>query len=238
MKTLQIEKKRLVIAFLLLGSLCSYSQDDALSAIGKIYNAYNGAAAIRFNGSMKMYAKGQPAKIIEKMQSSYTIKDKNFICTIGPVAMLLNRNYYISVDNEEKLMMVGRQKDLAAAAKVPVLNIDQFRKGILEKKILAVVIDKGATAILQLTDLSGNSGYNSYSIEYAVSSGHMKKVVLETDAYNDEQNKTLVLEINYTEPVPAENGTDLFSEKTFFSIVHNKLLPAPGYKNYQIINQL
>jgi hypothetical protein len=233
-----IQKRIAVSFFLLLVLINGNAQNEAMNAIAKIYNAYNSNTIIRFNGNMKMFAKSEPAKIIEKMRSSYIIKDKNFICIIGPVEMLLNDNYYVSVDNSEKIIMIGRKKDLAAAARMPVLNIDQFKKQITDKKIQAVAGKNGTTAVLQLTDEKGASGYNSYNIEYDEVKGYMKKVVLETDAYNNENDKTLVLEINYTQPEPVENTKDFFSEKTFFSIVNNKIQLTPDYKNYQIINQL
>ncbi|HTE11318.1 MAG TPA: hypothetical protein VK645_10110 [Chitinophagaceae bacterium] len=232
-----MQTRIVVIVFMLVAVTPARAQDDVLAAIQKIYNAYNSGHVIRFAGNMKMYDKNDPAKIIEKMQSNYLVKDKNFSCSIGPVEMLLNDKYYVSVDNSDKLIMIGYKKDLSATAQAPVLNISQFKKMIADKKMEAVVSNKAGVAVLQLSDINGASGFTMYNIEYNAASGYMKKVILETGS-NSGTGKTMVLEINYSGPAAVTDGKDVFSEKSFFSIVNNKIQVTANYKTYQIINQL
>jgi len=232
-----MQTRIVAIFFMMVAVTPAHAQDDVLAAIQKIYNAYNSSHAIHFAGNMKMYDKNDPTKIIERMKSNYIVKDKNFSCNIGPVEMLLNDRYYVSVDNSDKLIMIGHKKDLSATAKAPVLNISQFRKMITGKKMEAVVSNKAGTAVLQLTDINGVSGFTLYNIEFNAASGYMKKVILETGS-SIGTGKTIVLEINYSEPAAVKDGKDAFSEKYFFSIVNNKIQVTASYKNYQVINQL
>ena len=232
-----MQRRLAVIILLIIVVTALHAQDAALAAIEKIYNGYNNQTAIHFSGSMKMFAKNNPSKIMDRIQSSYTVKNKNFSCSIGSVSILLNDSYYVLVDNNDKLIMIGLKKDLSAVTSTPVLNLDQIKKQVTAKKILAVTVNKGAVSILQLTDTDGRSGFNAYIIEYSTSTGYMKKVVLETDNYNNE-GKTMVLEISYTDPAPVLSDKDAFSEKSFFSVVNNKIVLSANYKNYQIINQL
>ncbi len=215
--------------------ICLSAQDNAITALRKIQHSYNGGKAIRFTGSMKMYAKNQPSRIIDQLQSSYILKNKNFRCSIGPVSMLLNNDYYISVDNSGKLIMLGRRKDLPVMAGNPVLNLGQLEKWLGEKKIQATVSVNTVNTVLQLTDMEAVSGFNAYSIEFNTINGYMKKVVMESVASN-EPGKTTVLEINYSEPLPATNTS--FSEKPFFSVVGNSIQLSAAYRGYQLINQL
>jgi hypothetical protein len=233
-----MQKRIAGVVLLLVAVIAGHAQDDASAVIQKIYNAYNNNTAIHFTGSMKMYVKNDPSKIIDRIQSSYTVKNKNFSCSIGAVAMLLNDNYYVSVDNSDRLIMIGRKKDLPSVASTPVLNLDQLKSRIAGKKIQAVTAGKGTAAILQLTDIDGSSGFSMYNIEYDTTTGYMKKVVLETINYNNQAGKTMVLEINYTQPEFMAGDKNAFSEKSFFSVVNNKIQLTANYKNYQIINQL
>jgi hypothetical protein len=215
----------------------SYPQQDAAGELQKLYKAYNNGTVLRFTGSMKMYGKNEPLKILEKMQSSYTLKGKNFFCRIGPVEMMMNDLYYVSVDNSDKLMMIGNKKDLPNM-QMPVLNIEQIKKWINDKKMHATASLKGSFGILELFDPSGITGYNKYTIEYDKQTGYMKKVLLETSAADENNLNTMVLEIIYSNPVAVETSANLFSEKTFFSIVNKNIQLARDYKGYQIINQL
>ena len=134
--------------------------------------------------------------------------------------------------------MIGNKKDLSGTEQIPVLNTAQFKTWIEEKTLGAAVLSKGATSVLQLTDMQGITGYNLYSITYDAATGFMKKVVLEISDYNDASHKAVVLEITYSSPVPAEKSNNAFSEKHFFSIAGNKIKLTANYKNFQLINQL
>jgi hypothetical protein len=216
----------------------AYAQPDALAAIRKIYAAYNTPNAIRFYGSLKMYIKNNPGKIMETMQSSYIIRGTNFACSIGPVEMLLNDNYYVSVDKTIRLIMIGNKKDLSGTEQIPVLNTAQFKTWIEEKTLKATVLSKGTTSVLQLTDVKGITGYNLYNITYDAITGFMRKVMLEISDYNDASHKTVVLEITYSNPVRVQKNSNTFSEKHFFSVTKNKIQLTANYRNYQLINQL
>lgn len=212
------------------------AQADALAAIQKIYNAYNTNNAVRFTGNIKMFARDQPAKLIERMQCRYILQHKKFVCKIGPIEMLLNDSYYVSVDNSDKILIVGRKKDLSAFAGAAVLHLEQLKSLVTGNKIKAIVSVKGSTGILQLIDSACSSGFGRYSIEYSTQSGCMKKVLLETAG--NEPAKIMVLEINYSAPEIISANQETFSEKAFFTIVNNKILLSDGYKNYQLVNQL
>ena len=231
-------KQKKITFFLLffLWAVCLSAQDKAIAAIQKIYSSYTGNTSIHFTGNMKMYAKNEPLRIIDRLQSSYTLKNKNFHCSIGPVSMLMNDDYYVSVDNSDKLIMVGRKKDLPAMAGNPVLNLEQLKKGIADREIQATVTVNGTEGVLQLTDAAGSSGFISYRIEFTTATGYMKKVIMETGGSSENTGKIMVLEINYTAPSPAETAS--FSEKPFFSVINNQIQLTAAYKNYQIINQL
>ncbi|MEP6728592.1 MAG: hypothetical protein ABJC98_22405 [Bacteroidota bacterium] len=232
-----LEKIRNIILFLLMVAKAD-AQNEALMAMQKIYNAYNSGSTIDFNGTMIMYAKNNPGKIIEKMESSYTIKAMNFTCHIGPVLMLLNDNYYVSADKTLKLIVIGHRKDLPGNGGIPVLNIAQFKTWIQDKAIKASVIPQGNNLFLQLSDPGGISGYHLCSIVCNAKTGYMKKVLMEMDDYNDIARKTMVLEINYTVPVVKESSRNEFSERSFFSFRNNKIRITDNYKGYQVINQL
>ncbi|MES1225446.1 MAG: hypothetical protein ABUT20_58745, partial [Bacteroidota bacterium] len=200
------------LASLIIVSLCfllpaaATAQPDALSAIQKIYGAYNTGNAIRFTGNLKMYIKSDPGKIIDKTKSTYVLRGGNFLCSIGPVEMLLNDNYYVSVDKSIKLIIIGNKKDISGTGQMPALNLRQFKKWIGEKTIEASVAGGGSNSILELIDAQGVTGYNLYSITYDAITGYMKKVVMEVYDNNDSSHKTVVLEINYTNPVAAEKN--------------------------------
>lgn len=235
---MQWNKKMLLAAGLLLLYNALLAQADPLACIDKIYGAYKSNHVASFNGAMKMYTKSNPQKIIETMQSSYTMKGANCICRIGPVLMLLNENYYVSVDNTLKLLVIGYRKGLSSIDQQPVLNIGRFKALLHDKSIEAAVINNGALRVLQLTDTHNVTGYSFCSIAYNPVTGYLKKVVMETSDYNDEAHKTMVLEIDYTAPVPVGESKSLFSEKPFFSINNNKVRVADNYRTYQLINQL
>jgi len=232
-----LEKIRNIILFLLVVAKVD-AQNEALMAMQKICTAYNSGSTINFNATMIMYAKNNPGKIIEKMESSYTLKAMNFTCHIGPVLMLLNDNYYVSADKTLKLIVIGHRKDLPGNGGMPVLNIAQFKALIKDKAIQASVIPQGNNLFLQLSDPEGISGYHLCSIVCNAKTGYMKKVVMEIDDYNDTTGKTMVLEINYTVPVVAEKNKNAFSEKPFFSFSNNAIRTTDNYKGYQVINQL
>ncbi len=221
--------------FFVIGIFNLQAQDNALDAIEKIYNGYSNGTAIHFTGSIKMYAKNEPSRILDHLQSSYTLKNSHFSCSIGPVSMLLNNDYYVSVDNSAKLIMLGHKKDLPAMAGNPVLNLAQLKKWLKEKKMQASLSVNGDAAILQLTDINAVSGFTFYHIAFNTNTGYMKRVVMESAAHT-EKGKIIVLEIKYSAPLPAGNYS--FSEKDFFSIVDNRLQLSEVYRNYQLINQL
>lgn len=231
--------KLLIKTFIcLIIACCGYAQGDALGAIQKIYSAYNKGYAISFSGTMKMYTKNNPAKIIERVSTRYLIKGHNFNCSIGPVDMLLNEKYYVSADKSVRVIIIGNKKDLAATMQAPALNLDQFAKWIKEKNINARIIPGTNAQDLLLTDPHRLTGYDSYRITYDPSTGFMQKAILELFDDNDPGHKTMVLEINYTRPEIAVEGKNSFSERHFFSVQQNKIRLQNNYKGYQLINQL
>jgi hypothetical protein len=232
---MKMKHKIIATAVLLLGGLhCILAQDNALAAISKIAKAYNSTAAVHFTGQMKMYAKNNPSKIIDRLQGSYTINNKNFHCSIGPVSLLLNEDYYVSADKSSKVITIGRKKDLRAMTNATVVNFEQLKKWVMEKRIVAVVANKANSTQLQLTDTDGSTGFNTYTIEYNNTSGYMKKAVLETAAVG-EAGTRMVLEIVYTEPVAAYNTA--FSETSYFTMINHQVHLSPAYKTYQIISR-
>jgi hypothetical protein len=216
----------------------AHAQKDALAAIQAINNAYNSGITLSFRGSLKMYNKAHPEKLMEKMQSTYVLKGGNFMCSIGPVEMLLNDSYYVSVDKAIKLVIIGYRTDLSGTSQMPVLNTAQFKQWITANTIQASVTSGSRSAVLQLRDTPASTGYKLYKIKYDVVSGFMKEVLLETSDNNDVTNKTVVLEINYSTPVKMIEDESTFSEKKFFSVVNKKVLLTSNYKGYQLINQL
>lgn len=224
--------------YLLFVAQATNAQADAVAAIRKIYSAYNKDYAIRFSGNMKMYNSNSPAKTIERISASYLLKGKSFKCSIGPVDMLLNEKYYVSVDKSVKIIIVGNKKDLNATMQSPVLNIDQIDKWLQQKNVLATVTRQNGIATLDLMDPKRVTGYDHYRIMYDAQTGFMQKVLLELSDDNDALHKTVVLEINYTLPVALTAGKDAFSEKQFFSIRKNRFGINETYKHYQLINQL
>ncbi|MFT3935473.1 MAG: hypothetical protein QM726_17735 [Chitinophagaceae bacterium] len=214
------------------------AQDDASKVIQKIVNAYHSDKPMRFSGSMKMYPKTNAAKVSERMESEFILHGKKFYCSIGPLQMLLNDDYYVSVDKADKLIMIGHHKDVSGTANVPVLNMDAFALLIKEKKIEAIISKQGGNSLLQLNDAENVTGYSAYSIEYDASTGYMKKVLLERKDANTASGKTMVLEINYTIPVAISANKNVFSEKPFFSIVNKRIQLTDNYRGYQVINQL
>lgn len=214
------------------------AQADALSAIQKIYNAYNKPYSIHFNGTMKMYKKNFPGKIIERIESVYTIQKENFICHVGSVQMLLNDNYYVSADKSVKILVIGHRKDLSGTEQIPAVNLSRFKKWIKDKTIAASLVSNKLLSILQLTDPHGITGYNSYQVFFSSQTGYMQKVLLETSDNNDPSRATMVLEIDYSIPSTGQGNNNLFSEKQFFSVTHDQLRVNATYKNYQLINQL
>ncbi len=214
------------------------AQTDALNSIRKICSAYTKTYTVSFNGTMKMYNKNDPAKIIERVSASYLLNAGSFKCSIGPVEMLLNNRYYVSVDKSVKIIIIGNKKDLNATMQSPVLNIDQIGKWIKEKNIDATVIKQNKIDVLELKDPKRVTGYDYYQIIYDHETGFMQKVLLELSDDNDVLHKTMVLEINYTRPLVQEGSRDMFSEKQFFSIRQNKIEVKNNYKGYQLINQL
>jgi len=217
---------------------CGYAQGDALVAIQKIYSAYNKGYAISFNGTMKMYVKNNPAKIIERVPTRYLIKGRNFNCSIGPVDMLLNEKYYVSADKSVRVIIIGNKKDLGATMQAPALNLDQFAKWIKGKNMDARIIPGTNARELLLIDPHRLTGYDSYRIAYDPSTGFMQKVILELSDDNDPSHKTMVLEINYSRPEIAAESKNSFSERQFFSVQQNKIQLYNNYKGYQLINQL
>jgi len=214
------------------------AQSDALAAIRKIYSAYNTDYVMRFSGSMKMYKSNSPSTIIERTAASYLLKAGSFRCSIGPVDMLMNERYYVSVDRSVKIIIVGNKKDLEATIRSPVLNIDQIDKWLRQKSISATVSRQNNVETLDLKDPKRITGYDHYSIVYDSRTGFMQKVLLELSDDNDPLRKTMILEIEYTRPSAEKTARDPFSEKQFFTIRENKFEISDRYKSYQLINQL
>lgn len=212
-----------------------HGQNNAIKALQKIHNSYNSRTAIRFTGNITMYVKSQPSRITDQLSCSYTLQNDKFLCSIGSVLMLLNDKYYVSVDKKDKLIMLGRRKNLPAMAGNPVLDLSRLEKWMTEKKIQASVSAAGDNAQLQLTDIAAISGFNAYTIEFNTHTGYMKRVLIEAHAGNKTSEVT-VLDIRYSMPRAAADAQ--FSEKDFFSITGDKVLVASPYRNYQLINQL
>ena len=215
-----------------------FAQENIAAAMEQIYKAYSSSYALSFTGKMKMYVKGNPSKIIEALQSSYAIKESNFFCTTGLVQLLMNDDYYVSVDKALRLIVVGYKRDIAETYRLPVLNLASFRKYLGDGVISGTVKRQDNLVLLQLNDPKVLTGCALYNIIYDSKKGYLKKVTMEMSDHYNTSNKVMVLEINYTAPVIIRDGSKSFSEKPFFSIVNNKIRLAHAYKNYQLINQL
>lgn len=214
------------------------AQKDVLAAVKKIADAYNTREAISFTGSMRLYASDHPGKIIERMQSNYLIKGTRLLCSLGPMEMLLNEQYYVTVDKTIKVITIGHRKDLSSTAQLPVLNTGRFQQWITAKTITAAVAVHGKSRVLQLTDTKGATGYNLYRIWYDYSTGYIEKMLMETAGFNNIPHQKMVLQINYSKPLRPPASKNSFSENRYLTIAGNTIHVKEYYKTYQLINQL
>ncbi|MEO5684263.1 MAG: hypothetical protein ABIQ88_16600 [Chitinophagaceae bacterium] len=215
-----------------------YAQVEEVVIMKKICAAYNTVDAISFNSDMKMYSGSNPKKIIEKSHSTYTLQGVNFICRSGSSIMLLNDKYCVAADNMLKLIVVGRRNHLSGTALLPVLNLVQLKSLVSKGKITASILTDNDKPVLQLADPQEVSGCRLYKIAFDERSYFLKNVIVEIADSKDADHKTMVLETSYSTPFANQEKNKMFSEKTFFTIVRNRIVLAGNYKRYQIINQL
>lgn len=231
-------KNAVLIGFLFLFSAeAATSQSDALSAMQRITGAYQTQSALRFSGKMIMYRKGEPHRIIETMSAKYLIQGNNVSCTFGPMQILMNSDYYVSVDNSIRIMVVGRNRDLAATGQLPVLNIGKLKEWVAGNKISATLVKEKAEDVVELSDSRQLSGFSRYRIRFTPA-GFLTSVVMETSDYHSNAGPVMVLEVNYSKPAVIESSRTDFSERTFFSLYHNRPRVAAKFTGYQVINQL
>ena len=214
------------------------AQEDALNAIEKISRAYQSEHTLSFTANMKMYNRANPAAIIEQMQCSYLLHRALFNCRIGPVEMLLNDSFYVSVDRSVKMIIIGHKKDLSGTEQMPALNTTVFKQWIGNKAVEAKLLKRGSLHILTIADQHGIGPYNFYAISFDPVTGYMKTVQLELSDKADSTHKTMVLSIQYSTPTVVVPSREEFSEKRFFSMVNKKIYLNSQYKNFQLINQL
>ncbi len=227
-----------VMLFFCLPWLTTRAQADPMAAVQKIITAYHPAKAIRFTGTMTLYAKNDPGKVLESVNSSFLLQEEKFYCSIGPVEMLRNNAYYVSADNANKQIMIGRPKDLPANKQMPVLNMGRLAALLKEKKITIVPFGSGMQAGLQIADRQCLTGYNGYTIVYDAGTGYIEKAAVETDAYKKATGKTLVLEVSYTKPVVVRKTKNVFSERLFFFGSGKVVQLMARYKDYRLVIRL
>ncbi|MEO6314591.1 MAG: hypothetical protein ABIU63_09105 [Chitinophagaceae bacterium] len=230
-------KKSVFILILLVAVMKMLAQDEVPDVIKKIYNSYNQPVTIYFTGKIQMYDKAFPEKIIDRAECRYTMTNNSFNGSIGPVSILLNDRYYVSADNGSKILVIGRRKDLPKMSGTPVSYLEQLSNGIAGGEYTAIASHSTNAGLLELKQVRRKDGATAFAITYNILTGYMEKVMVENTNYDNGSGKTMVLEITYSKPIKLIAGSG-FSEKVFFSIVHNKLEVNNAYKDYQLINQL
>ena len=212
---------------------------DALTDLTHINNTYYGAKTLSMNMSFTVYENGVFDKTLDVEKGSYIKNGKYSYSSYGQLESVVNKDYYIIVDNREKEIMISkiiRGKDS-----------DFGNPSELHEELAEMV--KGCKRI-KYSALSGNNGkyeieienpqYSKLVIEFSRATFFISKILFH---YKEKVNlvpedpgsrKILpVLEVTYSDiKVNPSLAPSLFTYERFLSASKGTFIKKTEYRNY------
>lgn len=211
------------------------SNDQAISDFNNVYKAYLGYTRISMDVVYEYYGSHTSERPVQTSYGSMKRDGKNFYNKILNTETLLNGDYFINIDHNNKIILVNNPVNTVPNNGLPIKLDDYFK--------LYSYVNKE------------EPDQNTVSYKFGIPQGNVEEVEVAFDRKTflvhkivifyrqgvnykrGDKNEKPRVEILYknisTNPVFAD---DCFSEKRFLTFSQTKTSPNPKYKTYRLFN--
>lgn len=230
------------VLLLLICSADSMAQRDAFSELSKIREAYSQPKGILFRSTITMYKTGNLWEPLDKISCQYALKGANYYCKIGPIELVKNNEYFVSVDHEDQYLKVGDARKIPTQQDAFITGLSSLKQLLANKSFIGEISSKGNQSILILTAAANAyTDVRKYTVYYRSGSYLIDRVLMEVNQVNDDGNQeevTLETVYSYSQIQQVTEIDNFLNLSRFVEIKGNTIELGAAYKKYQLINQL
>ncbi len=229
----------LLLCSLLITGLAAHAQQQPWEELQRLCQTYAHPQGMSFHVGLKMYTAQQPVKIIDQLQAVYRLSDNNYYIQMGPVEIVKNNHCVLSIDHDEKLMLLSpiastAEKDNLSAMVMDIGKLLESMKsgGTRMQKVL-----RGNDTWLELSQLP-DPAIQQCNIQFDPQTFLIKRVWIKAMDGSQSKQAPVIVDISYDSYRFAAQETSWFNETRFVAIKGKQAALQQAWKQYNLINQL
>lgn len=215
-------------------------QADPRKEARMIFRNYGMNPVFSFKAIIKMYAAGNPEKLIDKLDAEYVLQNDQYYCKMANIEIIRNGKVNFIVDHDEKVLLLGKydrnrhnDEQEHKAFSLPSL----FGRMQMDS-IQYAISTKGSLRQLSITGMR-DPRILKYQLIYDPSTYLVKQLLIEMKPEDNTYGKNnIVVDINYSGYDRTPKPAAFFSGKKYLQLQGEKATLSPAYKSYQLVNQL
>ncbi|HEY8915461.1 MAG TPA: hypothetical protein VIM87_03455 [Chitinophaga sp.] len=215
------------------------AQQPGWDVLQQICKEYDKADVMSFQSHIKLYAANKPSVIQSTLEVSCMINKEQAYTKAGPVEIIRNGQYLLTVDHEDKLLLVAdlhtnqQKKDLQSQ----MFDVKRFLEDMQQSGAKAQKVMRGNNYWLELTSLT-TPGMQQCNIMYDPGTFLVKRVWMQVAGEMVGAPDASVVDIAYDQYLFNAPDVGKFATARFVAINGKIAVLQEKYKNYTLINQL
>lgn len=221
----------LLAIWLLLTPLMMVGQTakEVVKEMNKTYASLSG-----FQMEVKMVVKDANGAVVSSYRGESAKNGASFYSEIMGKKMLVNNNYMVSVDESQKLIVVGEKpKEQATQQNDPSAMIDQLFE---QSKQVMSFYKKADDRYYIRVEMKDDPLYEHVDLVVRKKDHALLHFAYQVKSDSEVSYERIEIDYSNVQLNPGA-GKSKFSEKQFVTVSAKKVTPVSKYKDYQIIDQ-
>lgn len=210
--------------------------DDKLEMLGKINRFYyDENYEVKYDVKMIVFSGGRRSVPVDSASSSYSMVNGSVISEYDNVKIVMNKQYYVTLVEDEKAIMVGRNSEKNAD---PVKALKEFQTMVNNGSAQCNMIKKPGNEVAITIIPTEKSSMDSLQIVADVVSGKMMRLVFFTSDNAAMPGKVVINLRNQERKKATESAMKKYQLSNYVVISGKSVTAASAYRSYEIYNSI
>jgi hypothetical protein len=191
---------------------------------------------MHYKADLKMYTSVKPVHLIDQLQANCWLSKDGYYTKIGPVEVVKNSRYQLTIDHDDKLVVLAGAQDTKDKLKDLLTGMGALLEGMKGGGVRVQKIMRGNDTWLELSQLS-DPEMQQCNIQYDPVTFSIKRLWLKVLDVSQSETDPVIVDIvyNYDRQLPV---ADQFSEAKYVRVSGKQIVLQSPYQQYTLINQL
>ncbi|GAA0561202.1 hypothetical protein [Chitinophaga japonensis] len=216
-----------------------FAQDRSWEQLQHLCETYARQRTMAFQTRLKMYTAQQPVKVLDELQAVCRVNGRRFYAQIGPVEIVKNSHCQLTIDHDEKIMVVAPADTAAQQGDMTttLMDMGKLLQDMKEWGVKARQVLRGNDTWLELTGLP-DPAMQQCNIQYDPQTFLIKRVWMKAMDETVNAEEAVIVDIAYSDYRLSTPEATWFNEGRFVRMNGKQAVLQPSWQQYTLINQL